>query len=185
MKDVVVIDLLSLFALWRHHAFENVDEVSAAMGDQEDWFCWSDSTTPGGEKSQVHPSNLRPCCHVFNCGCSTGRVLEWVGISTTGCLKQREHDAWSASLPAALVLWSAENPACQWMGVEETRGFSLPHVECKLLAGGWGCRSRHALPLHWWILYLVCNCWMPSYWLFSLWGLFHFLLLTFGCFKTD
>lgn len=57
------------------------------------------------------------------------------------CLKQREHDAWSVSLPAALVLWRCGDPACQWMDVEETRGFLLP-VECKLLAWEVGLQKQ-------------------------------------------
>lgn len=46
--------------------------------------------------------------------------------------------------PCLLLLsfGGVQNPACQWMGVEETRGFSLPHVECKLLAWEVGLQKQ-------------------------------------------
>lgn len=69
------------------------------------------------------------------------------------CLKQREHDAWSVSLPAALVLWRCGDPACQWVDVEETRGVSL--TPCGVQAAGLGGGAAEA-GMH-------CHCIGESY----------------------
>lgn len=66
LKTWFVIDLLSCLPYDVINAFENVDEVSAFMGDPGK-IGFADQIPPPleGRESQVHPSNLGPCCHVF------------------------------------------------------------------------------------------------------------------------
>lgn len=67
LKTWFVIDLLSCLPYDVINAFENVDEVSAFIGDPGK-IGFADQIPPPleGRESQVHPSTLGPCCHVFN-----------------------------------------------------------------------------------------------------------------------
>lgn len=86
LKTWFVIDLLSCLPYDVINAFENVDEVSAFMGDPGK-IGFADQIPPPleGRESQVHPSNLRPCCHVFKTELNVGgqQKNKWVGNSMT------------------------------------------------------------------------------------------------------